>query len=118
MLAELASVFETENQLERLKQHFGGEDRWRHAARQIEAWGRRNLPDQVYEVLATTFEGVLTIHRMMSGEEPRLLGATTASSTTTDAALKQLMRDPRYWRDQDPEVVNRVRTGFRNLYRG
>lgn len=30
--------------------------------------------------------------------------------------LKKMMRDPRYWRDQEPEIVERVRAGFRKLY--
>lgn len=30
--------------------------------------------------------------------------------------LKQMMRDTRYWRDHDPEFVERVRDGFQKLY--
>ena len=30
--------------------------------------------------------------------------------------LKRLMQDPRYWRDQDPEIVKRVEEGFKRLY--
>lgn len=30
--------------------------------------------------------------------------------------LKTMMRDPLYWRDQDPEIVEAVREGFRALY--
>jgi Phage T7 capsid assembly protein len=37
MIAELASVFEAESQIQRLTQHFGGEERWREIARQIDA---------------------------------------------------------------------------------
>jgi hypothetical protein len=31
--------------------------------------------------------------------------------------LIALMRDPRYWRDGDPEVRRIVHSGFRHLYR-
>jgi hypothetical protein len=31
--------------------------------------------------------------------------------------LIELMRDPRYWRDRDPEVRRIVHSGFRRLYR-
>lgn len=34
------------------------------------------------------------------------------------ARLKQMMRDPRYWKTQDPAVVEAVREGFRALYGG
>jgi hypothetical protein len=30
--------------------------------------------------------------------------------------LIALMRDPRYWRDQDPEMQRMVREGLRRLY--
>jgi len=32
--------------------------------------------------------------------------------------LRQLMRDPRYWRDHDPQIVDTVSQGFRELYPG
>lgn len=28
------------------------------------------------------------------------------------------MKDPRYWREQDPEVLRTVRQGLRRIYRG
>lgn len=118
MIAELASVFEAESQIERLTQHFGGEDRWRETARQIDAWARSRLPARVFEALSTTFEGVLAMYRMMSGEEPGFLRAGEGSAgSLTEASIKQLMRDPRYWRQQDPAVVEQVREGFRQLYK-
>lgn len=30
--------------------------------------------------------------------------------------LKALMQSPKYWRDQDPEMVKRVEEGFKRLY--
>jgi hypothetical protein len=32
-----------------------------------------------------------------------------------EAALREMMRDPRYWRKRDPEWVKRVTEGFRRL---
>jgi hypothetical protein len=118
MINELAALFEAENQIERLQQHFGGKDRWREIARQIDAWGRAHLPRRVFEALATTFEGVVTLHRMMTdGDEPGLLrDGGSVSAVPTEAELKTMMRDPRYWRDQDPAHVAKVREGFRRLY--
>jgi hypothetical protein len=117
MIAELASMFEADSQIERLTQYFGGEERWREIARQIDAWGRSRLPSRVFEALCTTFEGVVAMHRMMSGDEPGLLREGRRSDgLPTEADLKQMMRDPRYWRQQDPAVVEQVREGFRRLY--
>jgi hypothetical protein len=118
LIAEVASVFESETQLGHLVRHFGGEERWRETARQIEAWGQSKLPKPVFEALATTYDGVLAIHRMMSGDEPGLLQQGAAGDgMPTEAELKKIMREPAYWRDQDPALVEKVRIGFRNLYR-
>jgi hypothetical protein len=118
VIAEVASMFEAEMQLGHLKKHFGGEERWRETARQIEAWGLSRLPKPVFDALSTTYDGVLAIHRMMSGDEPGLLhNEMKADGTPTENQLKEMMRDPKYWRDQDPGYVEKVRTGFRDLYR-
>lgn len=118
MITEVASVFEAERQSEKLVEHFGGEARWRQVARQISAWGKAKLPEPVFEALSGTYDGVLTIHRMMIAAEPKLNFASTGDQPTqSDADIKQLMKDPRYWRDQDPAVVQSVREGFRKLYK-
>jgi hypothetical protein len=117
MIAEVASVFEADSQIARLIDHFGGAEKWREASRQITAWGKASLPSQVYEALATTSEGVLAMHRMMSEKEPSLVhGGSTGSGAPSEAELKEWMRDPRYWRDQDPSFIDKVRQGFRKLY--
>ncbi len=117
MIAEVAAVFEADSQIARLVDHFGGAEKWREASRQIAAWGKSSLPSQVFEALATTSEGVLAMHRMMTEREPALVhGGSTASATPSEAELKEWMRDPRYWRDQDASFIDKVRQGFRKLY--
>lgn len=118
MITEVASVFEAERQTEKLVEHFGGEARWRQIARQISAWGKAKLPAPVFEALSGTYDGVLTIHRMMVADEPKLqTSPEREQSVQSDTDLKQMMKDPRYWRDQDPAVVQRVREGFRRIYK-
>jgi hypothetical protein len=117
MVAEVAAVFEAENQIARLVDHFGGTEKWRQAAQQITAWGKSSLPDQVFKALATTSEGVLAMHRMMSEGEPSLVrGGLATDAAPTEVELKEWMRDPRYWRDQDPSFIEKVRQGFRKRY--
>lgn len=118
MIGELAALFEADSQGKRLEQHFGGRERWREIARQIDAWGRSHLPPRVFEALSTTFEGVVTMHKMMGeGDEPGLSrDGSGIGGVPTDAELKSMMRDPRYWRDHDPAFVKKVRDGFRRLY--
>ncbi|TVR97383.1 MAG: hypothetical protein EA406_09885 [Rhodospirillales bacterium] len=117
LVAELAAVSEAERETERLVQRFGGAEPWQQVSRQLSAWGRKALPAPVFDALCTSYEGVVAMHRMMVNEEPALVqdGATMASPVS-EAGLKVLMRDPRYWRDHDPAVVAQVREGFRALY--
>lgn len=118
LVSEIAEVFESEGQIARLVQEFGSEQRWRVVARQIDAWGRAHLPQRAFEALSTTYEGVLAMYRMMTNDEPGLVrDGERPAETPSDAQLKALMRDPRYWRDQDPSIVEQVREGFRRLYR-
>ncbi|MCU0892805.1 MAG: hypothetical protein MUD06_00530 [Rhodospirillales bacterium] len=115
--AELASRVEAQSQAERLKQDFGGEEPWREVARQIRLWGENNLAPETFSILASSREGVLAMHKMMSGHEPELLrSGGRGAALPTEGELKQMMRDPRYWRDRDPGFVERVREGFRQLY--
>lgn len=117
LVADLVAVSDAENQVERLHRHFGGADRWHEMSRQIAAWGRSNLPKPVFDVLGTSFEGVTTMHQMMVKNEPALVkDGVTSAGAMTEGALRSLMRDPRYWRDQDPDIVEKVRQGFQALY--
>ena len=117
MVTEIAAVFEAEREIERLSEAFGGEDRWREASRQIAAWGRAHLPQPVFDALATTHDGVMAIHSMMTKEEPNLVRTgATSDSILSESSLKEMMRDPRYWRDHEPEYVRRVQDGFRRLF--
>lgn len=117
LVSEVASVFEAERQVERLVEHFGDQKHWREVSKQLGKWGRASLPAEVFDALSTTFEGIVAMHRMMKNSEPNLVCAGgTSEQVATEDALKRMMRDPRYWRDSDPDFVNQVRDGFRRLY--
>jgi hypothetical protein len=121
LIAEAAAEFEADRQRQKLAEHFGGEERYRKAAGQLLAWGRANLAPAVLEALSTTAEGVLAIEQMMkSGAEPALPrdGGHAAPEPESEAELRAMMRDPRYWRTREPEFVRRVTEGFRRLVNG
>ncbi len=44
--------------------------------------------------------------------------AAPVKRSAGEGELRQLMRDPRYWRDHDPQYVDMVSQGFRDLYPG
>lgn len=116
MAATMAADTQQMLEVDHLRKHFGGPERWNAAKRQIGAWGRANLPGPVFEALACTAEGVIALERMMRSGEPGLMAGGDPAPGLGEDDLKQMMRNPRYWREQDPAIVNRVRDGFRRLY--
>ncbi|MGE5545584.1 MAG: capsid assembly protein [Solirubrobacterales bacterium] len=117
MMEHMAADHETSRALDRLTQHFGGEARWAQASRQLAAWGKANLPPAAYAALAATPDGVLTLQRMMESSEPRMGAAPVpADDAPTEADLKRMMADPRYWKSRDPAFIDKVQAGFRRLY--
>ena len=115
IVAEAATQYEAQRQLDKLRDEFGGEERFARVARQISAWGRANLPPEVFDALSTTAEGVTALHRMMQKGEPAVARAAEAPQPADEDGLRRMMRDPRYWRTREPEFVKRVTDGFRRL---
>lgn len=115
LIAEAAAQFEADRQREKLHAHFGGEERFRQVAAQLAAWGRAKLPAPVFEALSSTAEGVLALEQMMRKEEPGLSREAAPPAAASEAELRAMMRDPRYWRTREPEFVRRVTEGFRRL---
>ncbi|WP_376095440.1 hypothetical protein ACE7GA_03060 [Roseomonas sp. CCTCC AB2023176] len=115
LIAETAAHLETERGRDRLRSQFGGEERFARIARQIAAWGRANLAEEVFEALASTPDGVLALYRMMEKSEPGLARDAAPPEALDEAALRKMVRDPRYWRTREPEFIRRVTEGFRRL---
>lgn len=118
LIAEAAQMFEAEREIDRLREHFGGDERWQRAARQLSAWGRANLSPAVFEALSSTAAGVLALNTMMEKGEPTLVRSAEPEAGLSEEELRTMMRDPRYWRKRDPDFVARVSDGFRRLFPG
>jgi hypothetical protein len=116
IVREVAARMNAERELQRLVEHFGGEDRWQEISRQMLAWAERNLPEDAVEGLASSADGVLALYRMMTGKEPTALTPAGDAQAAEERDLFAMMRDPRYWRDKDPAFVDQVTEGFRRLY--
>jgi hypothetical protein len=108
---------EASRQVDRLQRQFGGSEGWRETARQLRTWADAHLPADVVATLAASYEGVLALHQMMRAAEPEMVGADAdADAGLSQDGLHEMMRDPRYWRDRDPDFVARVTAGFRRLF--
>ena len=116
LVFQMAADYNAEREIEKLVKHFGGEEQWREVSRQLLAFGQKALPADVLETLSSSYEGVLSLHRMMKGEEPGLSRVEPAGNKQGELELQSMMRDPKYWRDQDPSFVSKVTEGFQKLY--
>lgn len=120
MIVEMAADYKADRELEKLVAQFGGEEKWKEVSRQLLAFGRKNLPGDVLETLSSSHEGVMALYRMMKGDAPSIgkNPAAQAGGNPAELELQSMMRDPKYWRDQDPSFISKVTEGFKNLYGG
>jgi len=116
MFQDYAQQMESEKQTSRLIEHFGSEQRFKAVQPQIRAWGETNLGADVFDTLSGSAQGVIAIHEMMQNREPGLTREAQDNSGANETELRNMMKDPRYWRDRDPAYVGRVRDGFKALY--
>ena len=107
-----------DKELQALEKEFGGAERFNEIARQLSAWGEKNLDANTFNTLATSKDGIMTLYRMMQEkqEAPVMAGKSTLNAKDDEMTLRRLMQDPKYWKQQDPELVQRVERGFRRLY--
>lgn len=118
-LHQLAGEFRGRAERERLVQRYGSEARYAETARVLDAWGRRNLPAPVFDALASSYEGIVALEAMMQNGDPKLnTGERGGDAALSEEQLVSLMRDPRYWKKRDPEILSKVTEGFRRLYPG
>jgi hypothetical protein len=117
LIDEAQAEVEATRQVDRLQQHFGGPEVWRTTSAQIKAYAEANISEELQSALTSSYEGVLALYEMMRKAEPDIVGqAGSGQLTVTEDSLREMIRDPRYWRDRDPEIVQRVTAGYRNLY--
>lgn len=116
LVQELTNKVDDGRQMEQLIEHFGGAERFQALRPQLRAWGQANLPENVFETLASSVEGVIALHTMMQNGEPGLGAGAPGAGMAGEQDLKRMMADPRYWRERDPSVVAQVREGFKRLY--
>ena len=117
ILDEAFDELNTSQEHERLANRFGGNEAWKKMAAQIKIWGSANLSQEVFRALSTSYDGIVAMHQMMQAREPEVLGeGQGAQAAPSETGLSQMMRDPRYWRDRDPDLIAKVTEGFRRLY--
>lgn len=87
----------------------------------VESYLKSTLTDTEYTAIrgvATTAEGVAAIEKLMGNARdvaPKLQGAGGADNLS-ESDLREMMKDPKYWRDRDPAFISKVSDGFKKLF--
>lgn len=116
VLSDLFSIQNETNAIIELKNFFGGEEKMKEALLAIKSFGEKYLPSDAFESLCATPQGIQSVYKMMQSMEPNIEMEKTSSENLTDNDLRRMMRDPKYWREQDPEYVKKIENGFKKLY--
>lgn len=116
MMLEIAADMQADREVEKLITHFGGVENWKEVSRQLLAFGQKNMPADVLDNLAGSYEGVLALYAMMQGKEPKMQRANAQNAVQDDKELASMMRDPRYWKHKDPAFIEKVTQGYQRLY--
>lgn len=117
LLQELACDYKCDAEMASLEKAFGGPEQFNTLARQISAWGEKNLDPAIFEALSTSCDGILTMYKMMNERmEPSIRSTRSTTEAVSEDSLRKMMQDPKYWKKQDPALVKRVEEGYKRLY--
>ena len=99
-----------------LKTFFGGDEKMGAALSEINNYAEKNLSPEAYETLCSSADGIKTIYKMMQSNEPKIMASNRSEDSLNKDSLRQMMRDPKYWRDHDDEFIRKIESGFKKLY--
>ena len=116
VIAELFSSKNETNEILKLEKFFGSKEKMNDALCAINTFGEKFLPHDAFESLCSSASGIQGVYAMMQSLEPHINTNSGESENLTDEDLRRMMRDPKYWRDADPEYVRKIENGFKKLY--
>ncbi len=116
VLSELFAQTNEKNAIGELKKFFGGDEKMRDALLAVQTFGEKFLPADAFDVLCSTPDGIRGVYQMMQSMEPSVVTDKNNTENLSDGALREMMRNPKYWRDRDPEYVRKIENGFKKLY--
>ncbi len=101
-----------------LKEYFGSEKNVEAVANQVLSFAEKSFPNELAEQLCQNAKGVIGLYEMMqsSREKSTLAGDGEDMQSLSNQSLRKMMKNPKYWRDQNPEFVKKVKNGFAELY--
>ena len=116
VISELFSANDENNAISELRSFFGGTEKMTEAMRAINTFGEQFLPREAFDELCCSAQGIQSIYKMMQSMEPDVKTDKNSIQNLTDSDLRNMMRDPKYWRDNDTEYIRKIENGFKKLY--
>ena len=116
VISDLFSVQNETSAINELKNFFGGETKMHDALSAINSFGEKFLPRDAFDALCATPQGIQSVYKMMQSMEPTVQMEQNDNKELTDNDLRRMMRDPKYWRDNDVEYIRKIENGFKKLY--
>ncbi len=114
--AEKNTNFAKEEML--LKEYFGSEENVEKVAKQVLSFAEKTFENDLAGQLCNSAKGVIGLYQMMHAtKEPSTLAGNEGMQNLSDQSLRKMMKNPKYWKDQDPEYIQKVKDGFADLYR-
>ena len=116
LISDLFSAQQESKAINELKNFFGTTEKMNDALRAINAFGEKFLPHDAFAELCATPQGIQSVYKMMQSMEPDVQTDKNETQNLTDSDLRRMMRDPKYWRDNDTEYIRKIENGFKKLY--
>ena len=116
LISDLFSLQSETNSVNELKSFFGGTEKMNDVLRAIKSFGEKFLPHDAFQELCATPQGIQSVYKMMQSMEPEVKTDKNETQNLTDSDLRRMMRDPKYWRDNDTEYIRKIENGFKKLY--
>ena len=116
VISEIFSMQQESKAMSELKNFFGDEEKMHDAFVAIKSFGERFLPKDAFNELCSTPQGIQGVYKMMQSMEPHVETDGNAPEKLSDSDLRNMMRDPKYWRDHDAEYIRKIENGFKKLY--
>ncbi len=71
------------------------------------------------ERMCESHEGIIALEAIQEAmKDGNFAGNTQPAAQTSERELREMMNDPRYWKDRDPHFIKQVTDGFQQIYRG
>ena len=116
VISDLFSAQNETHAINELKNFFGSTEKMNNALHEIQSFGERFLPHDAFDALCSTAQGIQSVYKMMQSIEPDVKTDSNETKNLTDSDLRRMMRDPKYWRDNDAEYIRKIENGFKKLY--